>query len=171
MVDGSDPRVAFCIGEYPRLVGTLTLYTGNGDLAVELAQEALARACRHWHRIETMRAPGAWVHRVGINLANSAFSRRRAERKAVERAASLARSPSDSTLLDEVADVRAAILRLPTRQRTALVLRYYRELPVRETAELMRCKEGTVKALTHQAIEGLRRMLFESEKLEVHDVG
>lgn len=69
---------AFCRLEHPRLVGTLGLYTGDADLAEELAQDALLRACRDWDRVRTFAAPGAWVHRVAINLANSAFRSRAA---------------------------------------------------------------------------------------------
>jgi DNA-directed RNA polymerase specialized sigma24 family protein len=60
----------------------LTLYTSDRDLAAELAQEALARACRHWRRVQHMDAPGAWLYRVALNLANSAGARRRADRRA-----------------------------------------------------------------------------------------
>jgi RNA polymerase sigma-70 factor, ECF subfamily len=73
-----DPRAEFCQTEYGRLVGTLTLYTSDPDLAAELAQEALARACRHWRRVRDMDEPGAWLYRVALNLANSTFARRRA---------------------------------------------------------------------------------------------
>ena len=52
--------------------------------------------------------------------------------------------------------VRVAVARLPQRQRTALVLRYFADLSVAETAEAMRCPEGTVKTLTRQAILALR---------------
>jgi predicted RNA polymerase sigma factor len=40
-----DALVAFCRHEHPRLVGTLSLYCGDADLAEELAQEVLCR-CR-----------------------------------------------------------------------------------------------------------------------------
>jgi len=43
------------------------------------------------------------------------------------------------------------------RQRTALVLRYYLDLSVAETAQLMGCADGTVKSLTHKAIASLRQ--------------
>lgn len=151
-----DDRVAFCEREYPRLVGSLTLYVGDRDLAVELAQEALARACQHWRRVGRMGSPGAWVHRVGINLANSVFVRRRAERSALHRC----RSSAEVTM-DEDGTValvlREAVAALPKRQRAAVVLRFYADLTVAEVAELMGCAEGTVKALTHQGIGNLRK--------------
>jgi RNA polymerase sigma factor (sigma-70 family) len=144
--------------EFPRLVGALSLYTGDADLAVELAQEALARALRHWGRVERMHAPGAWVHRVPINLANSAFARRRAERAVRERLSALPMS-GEGPDLGEGIDVRRAVSRLPRRQRTAVVLRYFVDLPVGEVAVLMRVKEGTVRALTHQGVTALRTSL------------
>jgi RNA polymerase sigma factor (sigma-70 family) len=162
-----DARTRFCIGEYPRLVGALTLYTGERELAVELAQEALARACRHWRRVERMAAPGAWVHRVAINLANSTFARRRAERRVRERLVGLAEPGGAEITGAERLEVRAAVAQLPVRQRAAIVLRYFVDLPVREVADVMGIKEGTVKALTHQAVVNLRRALDMGELREV----
>jgi RNA polymerase sigma factor (sigma-70 family) len=153
--EAEDPRVAFCRREHPRLVGALSLYCGDSDVALELAQEALARACRDWGRVSQMAAPGAWTHRVAINLANRTFRRRAAERAAQHRQASGPPAPHEPDHADAIA-VRAAVVGLPRRQRTALVLRYYSDLPVAEVAELMSCSQGTVKALTHQAVAALR---------------
>jgi RNA polymerase sigma factor (sigma-70 family) len=152
----SGGQEAFCEQEYGRLVGSLTLYSGDRELARELAQEALARACAQWPRVSRMAAPGAWVHRVALNLANADWARRRREHAAFVRAAEETVGDPDWS---DVFSVRAAVATLPPRQRAALVLRYYADLPVSEVAELMRCREGTVKALTHQAIETLRPKL------------
>ena len=79
----------FCTAEYPRLLGTLTLYCNDRGVAEELAQEALARACVSWPKVRGMDAPGAWIHRVAMNLANSHFRRRGAERRAQQENAGL----------------------------------------------------------------------------------
>lgn len=105
-----------------------------------------------------MDAPGAWVHRVGINLANSTFARRRAERAVRGRLSALPTRDEDPDVAEGV-DVRRAVSQLPRRQRTAVVLRYFADLPVVEVAALMRVKEGTVRALTHQAVTALRVVL------------
>jgi RNA polymerase sigma-70 factor (ECF subfamily) len=76
---------AFCAAEYPRLVGGLTLYTGQQDLAEELAQEALLRACQRWERVRVLESPGGWVWRVAVNLGNSHFRRRKVASRARER--------------------------------------------------------------------------------------
>jgi RNA polymerase sigma factor (sigma-70 family) len=49
-----------------------------------------------------------------------------------------------------------ALGRLPGRQRAALVLRYYEDLPERRVAELLNCRPGTVKSLVARGLEGLR---------------
>lgn len=146
----------FCEREYPRLVGALALYCGDLDVAEELAQEALARACRDWPRLATMAAPGAWVHRVGINLSNSSFRRAAARRRAQRRlSAGTPTEHRDADPGDAVA-VRQALAALPTRKRTAVVLRYYLGHSVAETAELMGVPQGTVKSLVARAMVDLR---------------
>jgi len=146
---------AFCRREWPRLVGALSLYTGDVGLAEDLAQETIARVCQHWRRVQHLDAPGAWAHRVAVNLAHSHFRRRRVAD--LHHARARAWDPVDS--LDAVATalaLRAAIARLPHRQQLALVGRYYLDLPVRSVAQMLRCPEGTVKTLTSRAIANLR---------------
>lgn len=144
----------FCHREYPRLYGALRLYCGDPWLAEELAQEALARSVRHWDEVRTMEAPGAWVHRVAINLANSWFRRTAAERRALGRSRpeDAFRDPDSPTLVA----VRDAVASLPRRQREVVILRFFEDLSVRATAERMGCAEGTVKGLLSDAIRSLR---------------
>lgn len=145
----------FCHREYARLYGTLRLYCNDRWLAEELAQEALARVVRHWGQVQVMDAPGAWLHRVAINLANSSFRRRAAERRATSRAHTVRDSYDDPDSPTIVA-VRQAVRALPARQREVVILRYFQDLSVRATATRMRCAEGNVKGLLADAIRSLR---------------
>jgi RNA polymerase sigma factor (sigma-70 family) len=145
----------FCRQEWPRLVGALSLYTGDPGLAEDLAQETIARVCQHWRRVRQLDAPGAWAHRVAVNLAHSHFRRRRVAERHDVRQANSESVDSLGGIASAVA-VRAAIARLPHRQQVALVARYYLDLPVRAVALILRCPEGTVKTLTHRAIANLR---------------
>jgi RNA polymerase sigma-70 factor, ECF subfamily len=143
---------AFCSRELPRLVGALTLYTGDVSMAEELAQEALARACRDWGRVSTMAAPGAWVHRVGMNLAKSTFRRRSAAR----RAPPARHDAGDST--DALA-VRRAVAALPAKKRTVVVLRFYLDYTHAEIAQATGMPEATVRSIVHRSTQDLRRSL------------
>lgn len=150
-----DPELErFVARELRRLVGMLALYVGDRWTAEELAQDTIVRLCQHWPRVRSMRDRTAWLNRVAINLANSWYRRRSAERRA------LARAGPDPAAIDEATAatiaVRTAVAALPTRQRTALVLRYYAGMSVAETARTMGCAEGTVKALAHRAMTRLR---------------
>lgn len=166
----SDPPVelaALCRAEHPRLVGMLSLYCGNHDVAEEIAQETLVRACRDWEKVRSMDHPEAWLHRVGINLTNSVFRRRAAERRARARLATEQThhaAHSDAELLDALKD-------LSPRARAVLLLRHHLGFSTRETAEAMDCPEGTVKTLLHKAIRDLRASGAMTGEMERHDAG
>jgi RNA polymerase sigma-70 factor (sigma-E family) len=162
MAGRDDPTgvIGFCHRVRPRLVGTLSLLCGDGDAAEELAQETLARVWLRWSRVRELDEPlaTAWTYRVAVNLANSWLRRRIAERRARARLAARATDiPVDPDPADAVA-IRRAVAALPRRQRTALVLRYYADLPVAEVAALMGCAPGTVKSLTSKALTALRQV-------------
>lgn len=147
----------FCRDQYPQLVGMLGLYCGDRDLAEELTQEALARVCRNWPQLAAMDAPQRWAARVAFNLAKSTFRSRAARARVLERYGSALSGGVNGSDLDTVLAVRAAVARLPERQRRALILRYFVDLSVAEAAWVMECPEGTIKTLTFEAIAALRR--------------
>lgn len=152
----------FCERLRPRLVGMLSLYCSDAGVAEELTQETLARIWVNWDKVKDMSAPGGWAFRVAINLANSAYRRRSAERRARDRYTARGGVAglfphTDPDTADALA-VREAVAALPPRQRAVVVLRFYSDLPVEEVARLMNCAEGTVKSLTHRAIQTMRAM-------------
>jgi RNA polymerase sigma-70 factor, ECF subfamily len=144
-----------CTEIRPSLVGSLVLYCGDRALGEELAHEAIVRALERWERVRRMASPEAWIFRVGFNLARSSRQRRLAERRAHQRLAGQAGTAELPDTPTAVA-VRAAVERLPPRQRAAVVARFYAGMDVRTTAATLGCAEGTVKALTHKAMARLR---------------
>lgn len=155
MVQERPAAEEFCRRIRPRLVGALSLYCGDVQVAEDTTQEALARVWDRWDELSQMTSPAGWAYRVAINLANSWFRRVRARRNR-ERRASQERVRAPRGGVAEALVVRQAVAGLPRRQREAVVLRYFEDLSVRETVRLMGCAEGTVKALSHQAVSTLR---------------
>jgi RNA polymerase sigma-70 factor (sigma-E family) len=147
---------AFCQSEYPKLAGMLALYCGDRDLAQDLAQETIVRVIQNWKKVSQHPAPSTWSHRVAINTANSWFRRAAARRRATQRLEGRSHSRHHDPDNASAMAVRSAIASLPDRQRTVVVLRYYADLPVGEVAQVMGCEQGTVWALTNQAITSLR---------------
>ena len=148
---------AWCAAIYPRLVGALSLACGNRDDAEELAQETLSRVWQRWDRLRDHPDIEGFAFRTGFNLVNSWWR----HRAVVDRIDRLLRrnAPTGADDADTVTDalaLRRAISHLPRRQREVIAYRYFLDCTVADTAVRMQCAEGTVKALTHQAIDALR---------------
>lgn len=160
---------AFCQAQHPRLVGALTLYVGDREVALDLAQETLARVWRDWHRLGDVRSLEGYAYRAAMNLARNHFRWRDVRRRHRDRlAAEHPVAHHDADAADAVA-VRAAVASLPHRKRAALVLRYFADRSVAETAAVMDLPENTVKSLTRRALADLRGVLGPTTE-EVHDV-
>lgn len=156
--DGQADLERFCADAHPRLVAALTHHVGDRWLAEELAQDALIRACDHWGRVQHLASPLGWTFRVGVNLGNSWFRRRAAERRARQRHGASGDAHHDPDAADRLV-VREALARLTARQREAVLLRYYLRLTVEETATVMDATTGAVRGLTHRALASLRENL------------
>jgi RNA polymerase sigma factor (sigma-70 family) len=140
-------------------VAGLTFLAGDRAAAEEAVQEALARAWERTGRGERIESWRNWVAVVATNVVRSGIRRRLAERRARQRlTAELAAAPSGA---DDWIDVARAIAGLPARQRQALVLRYFVDLPLIEIARALRTNEGAVKQLLHRARHSMAEDLGE----------
>lgn len=152
----SEALVDFCRRTHPVLVGAVGLYLGDGVEAEDIAQETLLRVCRRWSEVRQCDSPEAWAMRVAFNLARSRLRRLGAGRRALRRLSPSREAAAAADAASTIA-VRAAVRGLPDRERRAVVLRYFADLPVSEVATLLGCPEGTVKTLTRRAVLALRR--------------
>lgn len=162
--DGDEAAyVEFCAREFPRLVGALGLYCGDPAVGEELAQEALLRAATNWSTVRRARSPAAWLRRVGMNLAHSYYRRVSAERRAVARLTERSEVAHHDADVVTGVTVRRAVSGLPRRQRRVVVLRFYLDLSVDQTADELGTTPGAVTALTSRAMRALRTRLDDHE--------
>lgn len=159
----------FCRSQHPRLVGLLSHYSGDADIAEDLAQEALARVYRDWRKLQRVDSLEAWTYRVAINLANNHHRRRGLELGMAARARRKPATTEEQDLTDKMA-IRNAVAALPPRQKTALLFRYFADLSIEQTAWAMECPEGTVKSLVNRAIKALNHQITEDDIEEAADV-
>jgi RNA polymerase sigma factor (sigma-70 family) len=150
-----DAFTSFFRDHYGSLAGALTLYCGDRDLAEEAAQETMVRAFVHWSDVTRVSSPQAWLFRVGRNFLASYFRRLRLSRRAGTRAPTHDGPQLDD---DDRLWLRDFVSILPARQRTVLIMRFYLDSTVAETAQELGWPEGTVKTLTRAAVKNLRRM-------------
>jgi RNA polymerase sigma-70 factor (sigma-E family) len=134
------------------------LLTGDRALAEDLVQEAFARLVGRLRHLRDPDAFGAYLRRTIVNLSTSHFRRRRVERAYLERVGDIpAVEANPNQELDET--MHEALLRLPERQRAAIVLRFYEDLSDVQTAEVLRCSPGTVRSRVSRGMTTLRSEL------------
>lgn len=135
------------------------LLVSDPDQAEDVVSDAFAKVFVRWQK-GGVRDVGAYVRRAVANEANSRLRRRYLERRVASE-----RSGDDRgiRLVDEDAADRdlvwQGIQRLPSKQRAAVVLRYYEDLSEAETAEILGCSVGTVKSNTSRGLARLQELL------------
>lgn len=163
-LDGRREAFDVIVGRHQRRVYSLCYrFVGNHEDAADLAQDVFVRAFRGLARYKGDAALGTWLYRVGVNVClNRVTSKRPAGEplEALELADDKAESAFDAVARAERADVlRRAIRTLPPKQRAAVVLRVYEDLPHDEIARLLGSSVGAVKANFFHAVTKLRRTL------------
>ena len=138
------------------------LLTGDRALAEDLVQDAFVRL---GGRLAHLRDPASFEHylrRTVVNLSRSHFRHAKVERGYLERTgpgeATRVAPGVDGTLAERDALWRA-LATLSERQRVAIVLRFYEDLPDERVAELLRCRPGTVKSLVSRGLQSMRAEL------------
>lgn len=131
---------------------------GDREKAADLVQDALERAALAWPRVVNRDDPEAYVRRIIVNRNVSIWRRTRRERLVADTPEVTYESPDphDARLWAELAT-------LPARQRAVLVLRFYEDLGVTETAAVLGCSVGTVKSTTSRGLARLRERLTDDE--------
>ena len=138
-------------------------FVNNHEDANDLAQEVFLRAWRAIARFRGESAFSTWLYRIAVNAClNFRALRRPSTQELPEGLAdplpgAQARLESD----DEARQVRAAVARLPEKQRATLILKVYHELTHEEVAEILGSTVGTVKANLFHALGNLRRLVAE----------
>lgn len=131
------------------LLRSALLLTHDRHLAEDLLQTSLSKAWQSWSRIRG--EPEAYVRKILFNTYAKWWRRRwNAELPTAEL------PESEAAPLETTHELRAAIARLPRRQRAVVVLRYYEDLTEAEIARVLDCSVGTVKSQASRALAKLR---------------
>jgi RNA polymerase sigma-70 factor (sigma-E family) len=141
----------------PRLHRIAYLLCGDGHRAEDIAQSTAVAIYTNWKRVRAADNTDAYVHRMLVreylNQRRLSWARVLLTDRMPERVA-----PTGASVEDRVA-VLAALSALPKRQRAAVVLRYFSDLSVQDTAAALGCSEGTVKSQTARGLATLREFL------------
>lgn len=143
-----DDVLALYRQRYEPMVRLAYLLTGNRNVAEELVQDAIVSVHRNWQRATF---PSAYLRTAVVNNAHSWLRRRVLEEQHAAARPSLVDAGFPA---DEMWDV---LQHLPERQRTAIVLRFYEDLPDAEIALILGCRLPTVRTAIHRGLAALRK--------------
>ncbi|MEV0189376.1 SigE family RNA polymerase sigma factor [Kitasatospora purpeofusca] len=154
---------AFATARAPHLYRSACLLAGGDThLAEDLVQEALGRIYAQWHRTswfaprERIDNPAGYAHTVLVRAFLSHRSRRSSGERPVDSVPDSAVRESDPALRLALVD---ALARLAPRDRAVLVLRYWEDRSVEQTAEVLRRSPGAVRTQTVRALARIRAVL------------
>ncbi|HEV2766866.1 MAG TPA: sigma-70 family RNA polymerase sigma factor [Acidimicrobiales bacterium] len=134
---------------YVPMVRLATFLVGRSEVAEELVQDAFVRVAPKLSYVET---PAAYLRVAVVNACRSWQCKQGRERSAL----SVLAGDRDQMVSDRPCELTDALARLRQRQRAAIVLRYWEDLPEAEIAELLGCRPGTVKSLLSRGLAALR---------------
>lgn len=146
----------------PALVRAAQAVTGRREDAEDAVQASLLKAMHAWPRVADQEPwrQQAYVRQIVVNTCRSGW-RRWGSRVVIGDPPELVQLPSTDAV-DDRELVRQALLRLPTRQREVLLLRYFEDLSEAEIANRLGCAPGTVKSSAARALKALREIMPDS---------
>jgi RNA polymerase sigma-70 factor (ECF subfamily) len=147
------------------IYGVCYRFTGEHADASDLAQDAFVRAYRGLARFKGDAAFSTWLHRIAVNVCLTRVATKTPAADPIDRLelADVRGDRPDDPLrrAEDAARVKAAIAKLPEKQRMTVILRVYHELPHEAIARTLGSTVGTVKANFFHALQNLRRLLEE----------
>ena len=143
-------------------------FVGNHEDASDLAQDVFIRAYRGLRKFKGDSSLGTWLYRVAVNVCLNRVSSKQPATEPLERREhkDSKGESADRTVLrqERAATVRAAIARLPKKQRATMILRMYHELPHEQIAAILGSSVGAVKANFFHALANLKKLLQENSR-------
>lgn len=160
---GSREAFDILVQRHQRLVYQICYrFAGVHEDASDLAQDVFVRAYRGLSGFKGSAAFSTWLYRIAVNVClNRAAVHTPAQVPLDEAQADAGAEAADATLLraERAAEVRAAVARLPPRQRATLILRIYHELPHAHVAAILGTSVGTAKGNLFHALANLKKRL------------
>jgi RNA polymerase sigma-70 factor (sigma-E family) len=146
----------FVVARLDRLRRTAYLLCRDWHTADDLVSITLSKLYRHWSRAAAADSLDAYVRGI---LTHAWLDERRRPWRREEATAQLPERPyldRDSIAVPDRSALADLLTALPPRQRAVVVLRFYCDLSVTATAEILGVSEGTVKSQSARGLELLR---------------
>ena len=145
------------------LVRLAVLMVGDQQAAEDVVQDAFLGLYRRWAGLRDPDRAVAYARSSVLNGCRDVLRRRSRKIPAALLEPDAESAEARALLGEEHREVLAALRRLPDRQREAVVLRFYLEMPEAQVADVMQISRGTVRSATSRGVAAVGRMLKEGE--------
>lgn len=163
-LNGDEYAVEELVMKYQRKVYALMYrMSGNIEDAKDLTQETFLLAFKYIKDFRRKSSFHTWLYRIALNTCLNHLSKKKGY--TVDLSESIAGGEEHlSSVIEKERKIHInnALKKLSARQKAALLLRAYEGLSLRETARIMDCTEGAVKAHYHNGVRKLRELLKET---------
>ena len=163
-VDGAPGAFDLVVERHRRSIYQLCYrFVANHEDASDLTQEVFLRAYRGLRTFQGHSSLSTWLYRITVNVCLTRVTAKAPINEPIDEQQPVdtrTESPPERLLrLERAAQVRAAVAQLPAKQRAALILRIYHEMPHLEIARSLGSSVGSVKANVFHALRNLRKRL------------
>lgn len=155
----------------PRLRSTAYLLCGDWHAASDHVQEGLIRVYVAWPRLVRNGGELAYARKAVVSAFLDSVRRRSSSELPSEPDPRVASGEDVASEVTARQALFAALAQLPQRQRACVVLRYFDDLSVADTAAALGCSEGNVKSQTSRGLDSLRSMFGSTPLGELLVVG
>jgi RNA polymerase sigma-70 factor (sigma-E family) len=164
---GIDALAALHRDHYAPMVRLAVVVLGDVGLAEQVVQDAFVRLQVRWGGIRDLDAAPGYLRSAVLNGARSQLRKHKvrdrfARRRTVE--ATVATPEASAVVSDDHDRMIGALRRLSARQKEAVTLRYYLDLPVTDIADTMGLSQGAVKTHLHRGLANLAAILEEDRE-------
>jgi len=161
-LSGKEEAIEDIVVKYQKKIyAVIYRITNDMEEAKDLTQKTFLSALKGLRDFRRDSSFKTWLYQIAINTGLNHIKRNRREEGEPEGTLKANQSGALSILIEEEKKecIRKCLTGIPERQRLTLLLRVYEGLSVSETAKVMECSEGAVKAHYHNAIKRLRGVL------------
>jgi RNA polymerase sigma-70 factor, ECF subfamily len=146
------------------LINLAFRFCRNRQRAEEMAQDAFLQVYRKLNKFRREASFSTWLFAISLNVFRSTMRRKSLPVESIDDLSDIAGAQLPGSKFDQEEQeelIRRAVTALPPKYRDPIIIFYFKEMNLAETAAILGMPEGTAKALLHRGRELLRRKLID----------
>ena len=166
ILDGSSGHFDLLMRRYEKLIYNIAYsFTKNSELSMDLTQEIFLKCYRSLHTLRNKDDFKKWLVKISYNEGiswkrkNKNYHFDEIDEETMENDTSVLNSDQQVIAKEQRAMLLKSLFTLNTKYRLAVILRYYKETPIKEIAEVLETSEGVVKNMLYRSLQRIRNDL------------